>query len=276
MLGPITRVLCCVTLFSGLAAAQHVLAERHQLDDCSTGTEIPSSTCLPDAPSATQAQNARPFSALAAVTPTRRLSPAERPFVPLTPDQKFNRFLRSMYSPYTIFNGVYDATWDQATGGKRRYGGGFQGWGDRLGASVAATASRQFMGTFLFPTLLDQDPRYFAMYHGSVWKRFVHAASRTVLTKGDNGHTQFDVSTFLAIGASETLQNTWLPPGDRGFDQTVSRMVGSLQGTATSYLLREFSPDILRLFKRHCPKSLRRLEDKIPERVITGAPPGDD
>jgi len=276
MLGPITRALICVTLFSGLAAAQHVLTEPAQLHHCSGAGQAFAPACLPDAPSVAQSQTAPKFAMRAAIPPTRKLSPAERSFVPLTPQQKFNRFLRSMYSPYTIFNGVYDATWDQATGGKKRYGGGVEGWGDRLGASVAATASRQFMGTFLFPTLFDQDPRYFAMRHGSVWKRFAHAASRTVLTKGDNGHTQLDVSTFLAIGASETLQNTWLPAGDRGLDQTMSRIVGSFQGTATSYLLREFSPDLIRLFKRHSPKRLRRLEDKIPERMITGVPDGEE
>ena len=275
MLGPINRVICCVTLFSGLAAAQHLIAERRPTDACSSAS-VTVVACLPDAPSVAQAQNVPPFAVLAAVPPVRKVPPAERPFVPLTSRQKFDRFVHSMYSPYTIFNGLYDATWDQATGGKKRYGGGFEGWGNRMGASVAATASRQFLGTFLFPTILNQDPRYFAMRRGSVWRRFAHAASRTVLTKGDNGRTQLDVSSFLAIGASETLQNTWLPPGDRGFDQTVGRIIGSFQGKATSYLLREFSPDLIHLFKRHSPKSLRRLEDKIPERFITGAPPGDD
>lgn len=271
--GACKRVLCCLLLACGLAAAQHI-SDNSSL--CNDAPEARPDTCLPEAPSAARRTEFQSVAPIIAVSRPRKLSPAERPFVPLTDRQKFNRFLRSMYSPYTIFNGLYDATWDQATGGKHRYGGGFEGWGDRLGSSVAATASRQFFGTFLFPSVFDQDPRYFAMYHGSVWKRFVHAVSRTALTKGDNGHTQLDVSTFLAIGATETLQNTWLPPGDRGFDQTINRIVGAFQGTATSYLVREFSPDLIHLFKRHSPKRLRKLEDKIPERVITGVPPDAD
>ena len=269
MLQSCKRVLFCVLMSCGLAAAQHA---RLDVPACSDPVEASRDACLPEAPSAVRHRDSY-YSAPVIAATQRKLSPAERPFVPLSDRQKFDRFLRSMYSPYTIFNGLYDATWDQATGGKARYGGGFEGWGDRFGSSVAATASRQFFGTFLFPSVFHQDPRYFAMYHGSVWKRFVHAVSRTAFTKGDDGHTQLDVSTFLAIGATETLQNTWLPPGDRGFDHTLTRIVGSLQGTATSYLVREFSPDLIHLFKRHSPKPLRRIEDKIPERIITGVPP---
>jgi hypothetical protein len=59
-------------------------------------------------------------------------------------------------------------------------------------------------------------------------------------------------------------------------DKTLNRMVGSLQATATSYILREFTPDLVHLFKKHSPKRLRRLEDKIPEQLITGVPPDAD
>lgn len=267
--GACTRVLCFLLLVYGIAAAQHTI----DTTQCTDEPEARPTECLPEAPSAVRQTEYRNAMPIMAVPPRRKLSPAERPFSPLTDRQKFDRFLRSMYSPYTIFNGLYDATWDQATGGKARYGGGVEGWGDRMGASIAGTASRQFFGTFLFPSILNQDPRYFAMYHGSVWKRFVHAVSRTALTKGDDGHTQLDVSTWLAIGATETLQNTWLPPGDRGFDQTVTRIIGSFQGTATSYLVREFSPDLIHFFKRHSPVRLRKIADKIPERMITGMPP---
>ncbi len=268
------RVLCYLLLSGGVAVGQHTIADGAQPSECSGPAQPITESCLPEAPSAV-VRRPEVFTQvpLAAIAPRSNLSPAERPFVPLNGRQKFNRFLRSMYSPYTIFNSVYDATWDQATGGKARYGSGFGGWGDRLGSSLAATGTRQFFGTYFFPAMLRQDPRYFAMYHGSVWKRFVHAVSRTALTRGDDGHTQIDASTFLAIGATEMLQNTWLPPGDRGFDQTVNRIVGSFQGAATSHLLQEFSPDLLRIFKRHSPKRLRRIEDRIPEQMITGVPP---
>lgn len=271
----LTRLVICVLLMAGLAGAQHI-ADRSPLDRCSDLPTTVSDPCLPEAPSAVNRPDYNTSVAFAAPSTARKLSPAERPYVPLTAHQKFSRFTHSLYSPYTLFNGAYDATWAQATGDNYAYGGGMEGWGKRLGAAYATTASHQFFGTFLFPALLRQDPRYFAMYHGSVWKRFVHAVSRTALTKGDSGETQVDVSGFLAIAASETIQNTWLPPGQRSLDKTLNRMLGSVQGTATSYVMREFMPDIVRIFKRHSPKPLRKIEDKIPESVITGVPSSDE
>jgi hypothetical protein len=271
----LSRLTICVLLSAGLAGAQHI-ADRSPLNRCSDLPSSVSDPCLPEAPSAVNRPDRYTSVEATAPSTARKLSPSERPYVPLSAKQKFSRFSHSLYSPYTLFNGAYDATWAQANGDNYAYGGGMQGWGKRLGAAYATTASHQFFGTFLFPTLLRQDPRYFAMYHGSVWKRFVHAVSRTALTKADSGETQIDVSGFLAMAASETIQNTWLPPGQRSLDKTLNRMLGSVQGTATSYVLREFTPDIVRIFKRHSPKALRRLEDKIPESVITGVPSGDE
>jgi hypothetical protein len=273
-LGAITRVLTSLLLAAGFACAQEITAQADRCPDLPVATAL---DCLPEAPSAIRHPEYFAHVELAAgVMAKRKLSPAERPYQPLTRNQKFHRFVKSLYSPYALFNGAYDATWAQATGDNYRYGGGMEGWGNRLGAAYAGTASRQFLGTFLFPALLRQDPRYFAMYHGSVWSRFLHAAGRTVLTKGDNGHTQLDVSGLLAIGATETLENTWLPAGQRSMDKTLNRVVGSLQATATSYILREFTPDLVHLFKKHSPKRLRRWEDKIPEQLITGVPPDAD
>jgi hypothetical protein len=273
-LGCIVRIFACVLLLASLSAAQHVIAAVPQLDDCSGVTA--SDACLPEAPSATRGPSANIMASSAPIVPARKLSPAERRFVPLSNREKFDRFTRAMYSPYTIFNAVYDATWAQAEGSNYRYGGGMEGWGNRIGAAAANAASQQFFGKFLFPALLNQDPRYFAMYHGPVWKRIAHAASRTVLTKGDNGHTQVNYAGFLAIGAAESLENTWLPANERSVDKTLYRMLGSLQGAATSYLLREFTPDIVHFFKGHSPRRLRRLEDKIPEQMLTGIAPGEE
>ena len=203
-------------------------------------------------------------------------SPAERPYAPLTPREKFHHFAHSLYSPYTFASGLYDATWNQATGAEYRYGGGMAGWGKRLGCAYADAASGQFFGYFLFPTLLHQDPRYFPMYHGSILARVKHAAERVVITRGDDGSTQFNASGLLGMAATSAAENLWLPAGQRTGVDVADRMLGSLQGAATGYLLREFTPDLLRLFHRHAPAPLRKVEQKIPAQIIAGTPSGAD
>jgi hypothetical protein len=172
------------------------------------------------------------------------------------------------YSPYTFAGAAYSATWAQAWGDPREYGGGMQGWGKRMGAAIAGTESRSFFGKFLFPSLLHQDPRYFAMYDGPVSKRAFHAVSRVFVTRADDGRSTFNTSGMLTIAFTESLCTAWSPEGRRGAGATFTRMLGAMQGEATSYVLREFTPDLLRIFKRHAPRRLKRMGERLPAQVI--------
>jgi hypothetical protein len=247
---------------------------------CIAAAQTPSNsrTPLPDAPSAVQqhAVSGKSQPVVAVPPSATTQTPAERPYRPLTPRQKFDHFLRYTYSPYTVASALYDATYAQATGDPAGYGGGMEGWGKRFGASMASTEARSFFGTFLFPTVLRQDPRYFPMYRGSMVRRGMHALSRLIATRADDGHTTFNSSGMLAIAFNESLKNAYMPERQRGLDITFSRMLGALQSDATGYVLREFTPDLMRMVRRHSPQRLRKIEEKIPTQVISGAPPGEE
>lgn len=247
-LGLFQRIAMSVLVLTGLCAAQVAPTTAF--------------SALPSAPSATRA--------------VYRPSPAERYHAPLSAHEKFRRFARSLYSPYTFVSGAYDATWDQATGGNYGYGGGMEGWGKRLGSAYAGTAANQFFGFFLFPAVLHQDPRYFPMYEGSTLSRVKYAVSRLFITRSDDGRRELNASRLLAIVATASAENLWLPARERTAGDTANRMLGGLQGTATSYLLREFTPDLVHFFQHHAPRSLRRMEEKIPAQLISGTPKGEE
>jgi hypothetical protein len=162
---------------------------------------------------------------------------------------------------------VYDASWAQAWGDPHDYGGGMEGWGKRLGAAAAGTEARSFFGTFLFSTLLHQDPRYFSMDQGPVFKRGLHAVERVFVTRNDDGQNVLNTSGILGIAFTESLGMAWTPEGKRNAGTTFIRVLGAMQGDATGYVLREFTPDLLRLFKRHAPNSLRRIEERMPSEI---------
>jgi hypothetical protein len=230
----------------------------------------PDASILPDAPSVSASQaNGRLLAQNWTSQAQSRwlVSLVGAPYHPLSPREKFQSFVHHTFSPYTFAGAAYDATWAQIWGHPYEYGGGTEGWGKRLGAAVAATESRSFFGSFLFPTLLRQDPRYFAVYHGPVVKRGFHALSRVFVTRSDDGSNTFNTSGMLAIAFSESLSMAWMPDGKRGAGTALNCMVGAIQGDATSYVLREFAPDFLRIFKRHAPKSLRRIELRLPSKV---------
>ncbi len=229
----------------------------------------------PPAPPVQQAKGATATPA----TATPQLPNAPSAYVPLTKRQKFDVFLRRTYSPYTFAGAAFSATWAQMMGDWHQYGGGMEGWGKRFGASVADAESHNFFYSLTFPVLLHQDPRYFRSNKKGLVPRAWYAGTRVLVTRADDGHNTFNSSEILASAFTASLQNAYYPEADRGFDDTMSRFVGSLGSDATSNLLREFWPDIRRIFKKHEPKSVKNLEQKLPmEKIgrVAGAPPADN
>jgi len=192
------------------------------------------------------------------------LPEAPSAYVPLSSHCKFELFLRRAYSPYTFSSAAFEAGLAQMSAQWPQYGGGMQGWGKRLGATLADTESRRFLQTYLFSTVLHQDPRYFPSTKKSVIGRAWYAATRVLVTKGDNGRDQFNASEFLGALSTSALQNAYYPQHYRTVDATMDRFTGALSSDATSAILREFTPDLKRLFDKHCPQKIQTFEAKLP------------
>jgi hypothetical protein len=185
-------------------------------------------------------------------------------YAPLSAHCKFNIFLTSTYSPYTFLAAGFQATLDQAQGQWPHYGGGMQGWGKRFGATLADTESRRFIQTFALSTILHQDPRYFPSHGRTCFSRSWYAVTRVVITKSDSGDNTFNTSEFLGALFTSSLQNSYYPRHDRTFEETMIRFSGALSSDAIGNLLREFTPDMKRLFRKHAPKKVLRIEEKLP------------
>jgi len=185
-------------------------------------------------------------------------------YAPLTSRGKFNLFLKSTYSPYTFVVGAANATWAQMTGQWYQYGGGMQGWGKRFGASLADTEARKLIQTFALASLLHQDPRYFPAAKKGLIPRGWYAGTRVLVAKKDDGGATFNSAEVLGTLFTSSLENLYYPQHDRGFTDTMSRFVGALGSDATSNVLREFWPDIKRIFRKHEPEKIKKIEEKIP------------
>lgn len=138
------------------------------------------------------------------------------------------------------------------------------GWGKRFGATLADTESRRFIQGFVLSSLLHQEPRYFLSGRSSFLGRAWYAATRVLVTKGDSGLSEFNSSELLGALATSSLQNAYYPSRSRTLDGTMSRFTGALGSDAASNLLHEFAPDLKRIFRRHAPKTIKEIEQKIP------------
>jgi len=183
---------------------------------------------------------------------------------PLSPHCKFVLFVRQTYSPYTLVSIGYEAIWAQATDQWPHYGGGMAGFGKRFGAISANTESRRFIQSFALSTLLHQDPRYFPSCKKGLIDRAWYAATRVVVGTSDSGHPTFNSAEFLGALFASSLQNAYYPRHDRRLGDTMYRFQGALSSDATSYILREFTPDIKRLFEKHTPEKIKKMERKLP------------
>ncbi len=99
-------------------------------------------------------------------------------YVPLTSRQKFDLFVRNIHSPGFGFGVLADSLIAQASGAYPKFGGGMEGYGNRLGAAAAGEGAAAFIGGYIFPTLLHQDPRYFRSHQNGITDRLAYAASR--------------------------------------------------------------------------------------------------
>jgi hypothetical protein len=185
-------------------------------------------------------------------------------YAPLSAHCKLNLFVKQASSPYTFASAGFQATEAHATGQWPHYGGGTQGWGKRFGATLANTESRRFIQDFALSTILHQDPRYFPSHSTTLVSRAWYGATRVVITRNDKGDNTFNTSELLGALFTSALQNSYYPRQDRNFGETMNRFGGALSSDAIGYLLREFTPDIKRLFRKHAPKKILEIEDRLP------------
>jgi hypothetical protein len=185
-------------------------------------------------------------------------------YTPLPAHCKFDLFLTTTYSPYTFLSAGFQATLAQAEAQWPHYGGGMQGWAKRFGASLADTESRRFIQTFALSTLLHQDPRYFPSRNRKLVSRAWYAATRVVVTRNDRGYSALNTSELLGALFTSALQNSYYPRHDRNLADTTDRFTGALSSDAVGDLVREFTPDMKRFFRKHAPKKIRSIEEKLP------------
>jgi hypothetical protein len=173
--------------------------------------------------------------------------------LPISGRQKWDLALHGVVDPFYFgWAFVYGGGESELTGSNSGYGWGPAGYFKRVGANYADNVNGALIGNALLPQLLHQDPRYFRKGTGSIKSRIWTAALSTVVCKGDNGKTQFNVSNVLGNYISGGISNLYYPANQRGVSQTLETgtevtLFGALGGQ-----MYEFAPDLIRIvFHRH-------------------------
>jgi hypothetical protein len=174
--------------------------------------------------------------------------PAVDAWRPLTMQEKFQTFARSIYASGTYAGASLDAVTEKFLFPDRAYQPGWPGLGQYYGVMLANSESDLFLKRFLLPTVLKQDPRYFRNPSLSLARRFFYSTSRVFVARADSGGQMFNGSMVLGSAARQALKDFYVPGERQGIGAIGSRMAFDLLREAGDDLLHEFWPDVRRRF----------------------------
>ena len=160
---------------------------------------------------------------------------------PLTTKQKYTLATHNVADPGNLALVGVTAGVQQAADAFPGYRQGAAGYGKRYGADLANLVVGSYMGGAVLPSLFRQDPRYYYKGTGTKRSRFVYAVTRAVVTRGDNGHAQPNVSGVLGDLSAAALSNLYYPASDReGASLFFTNGVLALAGDAMNGVVQEF------------------------------------
>jgi hypothetical protein len=182
--------------------------------------------------------------------------------VPLTSKQKFKVVARGAFDPVQIpWYGILSAI-GQAENSEPGYGQGWGAYGKRWATYAADGTIENFFVGAILPSVFHQDPRFFPSRQGSFFHRATYAVSRIVITRGDSGRREFNVSEVLGSAMASAISTYSYHPhpeyhpipggdvpyigSDRTFKNAADVWASQMGYDAITIALKEFWPDIHR------------------------------
>ncbi len=164
---------------------------------------------------------------------------------PITAGQKFKLVTRSSFDPgeflwYGLLAGI-----SQAQNSEKAYGQGAEGYAKRYASQFGDGTIESYLVEFGFPVVFKQDPRYFRVGQGSFGYRTGRVLKRLVVTKGDNGKPQFNVSEVFGSGSAAAISiYSYHPQDEHNFSNVGSVWGEQVAFDAAEMMFKEFWPDV--------------------------------
>lgn len=221
--------------------------------------------CLPAIAQATPSQPRRPSFPDAPGPQAIFQLPTARPVIPPPPTlhDRFNKYLRSTYEPGLLLPVLADSAYSHVMATHNQFGSDAAGFGERLGASTGMTEFHLFLEHFALAAAFHQDPSFQALHVGTARQRAAYAATRVVVARGDDGRPMFNYAQVISGFAGAGLANAFEPDERRTLGNTLGRAFTGLASNAGMNLGREFWPEICGVVRRHEPRRMRDLQQRV-------------
>jgi hypothetical protein len=175
---------------------------------------------------------------------------------PITGKERIQWVVNGTIGPEGIAGELVGAGWDTLFDSPKAYGTHWQGFGDRLGMSVAGNLTSYTMEAGL-GAAWGEDPRYFREGPAaSFGHRLGHATKMTFMAENRDGNEMLAYARFIAIPGSNYLSNAWRAPGDDTVNRATIRTGLGFVDRFGSNIFDEFWPDFKqKLFHRGAEQS---------------------
>lgn len=164
-------------------------------------------------------------------------------------NERMADYLKRTAGAEAIFNSSLLAGIDQWRDRPEGWEQGGAGYGRRFVSRLGRGAISNTIQLGL-EAALREDSRYTALEHGPIGQRLGHSLSHTFMVRTPGGRRAPPIGRFAGIVGGAVLSRRWYPEGENTFEDG-ARAAGISLGVFTGInVLREFLPDIKRLFGR--------------------------
>jgi hypothetical protein len=165
---------------------------------------------------------------------------------PMTVSGKVKGGLKNSVSLFSMTGWLASAGYEQLTNGSPNYGTDAGAFGQRLGIGAVHGISNGVFSNCLFAPIFHEDPRYYVMGSGHPFlKRLVYAATRSVITRTDSGHSVPNFALFAGNAGGAALTVVYYPAQNTTFSQVTRTFGTSLAGSSFGFIVDEFIVDAL-------------------------------
>jgi hypothetical protein len=152
--------------------------------------------------------------------------------------------------PQALVGEFFGAGWDTVFDRPKIYGPHWEGYGQRLGMSVAGNAVSNTMEAG-FGAIWGEDPRYIRDAGAPFGHRLGHTVKMTFMAENRDGKETLAYARFIAIPGSNFISNAWRAPGDDSAGNAAVRTGIGFLGRWGNNTFDEFWPDFKhKLFHR--------------------------
>lgn len=188
---------------------------------------------------------------------------------PMTPKQKAILAGKGVIDPFNLLTIGGLSAISTAQNPYSPYGPGVRGWARQSGVLLTQDMTHEFIGTFLIPSLVHQDPHYHRMPNASLKRRVAHCFYQVIWTQGDDGRGMFNYATVAGSAIDTGISDIYVPYQRTSLAAASERYGVGLATDPIGNLITEFVPDVARHVNIHVV-FVQRLIDQVARQEGAG------